>query len=147
MKKLIILFTLLNICSFASYAIAKPISVIVNAENSTESLTKKQLIDLYMGRFVAFPDNQTAQPLDTLTPEDLRALFYKRLVNMQLSRVNAYWSRVRFTGRASPPEQHQNEQTVLDFITNNPNAIGYVFSESLTQENKRGVKVIMELYE
>lgn len=147
MNKFIIVLILLHIVGFTGSAMAKPISVIVHADNSTSSLTKKQLIDLYMGRFVAFPDNQTAQPLDTLTPEDLKALFYKRLVNMPLSRVNAYWSRVRFTGRATPPDTQQSEQTVLDFVANNPNAIGYVFSESLTHENKQDVKVIMELYE
>ena len=103
MKKLIFIFILLSICSFANSVFAKSIAVIVHAENPTETLTKKQLIDLYMGRYVAFSDKQDAQPLDTFTPENLRTLFYKRLVNMPLSRVNAYWSRVRFTGRATPP--------------------------------------------
>jgi ABC-type phosphate transport system substrate-binding protein len=147
MKKLIFLFILLSICSFANGAFAKSIAVIVHAENPTETLTKKQLIDLYIGRYVAFSDKQVAQPLDTFKPENLRTLFYKRLVNMPLSRVNAYWSRVRFTGRATPPEIQQSEQAVLESVANNPSAIGYVFSESLTLQNKQGIKIIMELYE
>lgn len=147
MKKLIFLFTLISVCCFSNIAAAKSIAVIVHAENPTDTLSKKQLIDLYMGRYVAFTDNQTARPFDTVMPENLRTLFYKRLVNMSLSRVNAYWSRVRFTGRATPPEIQQNEQAVLESVANNPSAIGYVFSESLTQQNKQGIKVIMELYE
>ena len=128
-------------------AAAKPISIVVHADNATDSLSKKQLIDLYMGRYVAFPDNQSAQPLDTLTPEGLKSTFYKRLVNMPLSRVNAYWSRVRFTGRATPPETYADEQMVLNFIAENPNAIGYVFSDALNKQQKQKVKVILELYE
>ncbi len=146
MKKLIIFLTLSLTC-YINAAIAKPISIVVHADNATDSLSKKQLIDLYMGRYVAFPDNQSAQPLDTITPEGLKSTFYKRLVNMPLSRVNAYWSRVRFTGRATPPETYSDEQMVLRFIAENPNAIGYVFSDALTQQQKQKVKVILELYE
>jgi len=126
---------------------AQPIAIIINANNKTEALTKKQLIDLYMGRYVAFPGNQSAQPLDTSTPEGLKKLFYKRLVNMPLSKVNAYWSRVRFTGRAIPPSKQNSEQVVLNYVAQNPDAIGYVFSQYLNQQNDQNVKVIMELYE
>lgn len=147
MNKLIIFLTLILAYCIMNTVAAKPISIVVHADNATDSLSKKQLIDLYMGRYVAFPDNQSAQPLDTLTPEGLKSTFYKRLVNMPLSRVNAYWSRVRFTGRATPPETYADEQMVLNFIAENPNAIGYVFSDALTTQQKQKVKVILELYE
>ncbi|WP_130254757.1 hypothetical protein [Pseudoalteromonas phenolica] len=147
MNKLILTFIIMLFSGAALAEKTKSISVIVHADNTTDTLTKKQLIDLYMGRYVAFPDNQSAQPVDTLTPEGLKNQFYKRLVNMPLSRVNAYWSRVKFTGRATPPSTQDSEQVLLNFIANNPNAIGYVFSDSLSLKDKQDVKVIMELYE
>ncbi|TMO55767.1 hypothetical protein [Pseudoalteromonas phenolica] len=147
MKKLTLISILFIALYFANTAMAKQISVIVNANNATNTLTKKQLIDLYMGRYVAFPNNQSAQPLDTLATNELKSIFYKRLVNMPLSRVNAYWSRVRFTGRAKPPLELRDQQVIIAFVENNPNAIGYVYSDALTKPIAQKVKVVMELYE
>ena len=74
MNKLILTFIIMLFSGAALAEKTKSISVIVHADNTTDTLTKKQLVDLYMGRYVAFPDNQSAQPVDTLTPEGLKSL-------------------------------------------------------------------------
>lgn len=142
-----VIFSLIFTLSLLISAKAEPIAVIVNVNNPNHALSKKQLIDLYMGRYVAFPNQQQAQPLDTSTPNDLKRSFYLRLVKMPLSRVNSYWSRVSFTGRASPPFNKDTEQTVIQYVGENENAIGYVNFDTLANLDSKNVKVVLELNE
>lgn len=56
------------------------IVVIVNKANEVSSLNKRQLIDLYMGRDLYFPDGSIAFRLDHLPKADIRQQFYRKLL-------------------------------------------------------------------
>ncbi|WP_144395340.1 hypothetical protein [Pleionea sediminis] len=105
---------------------ADTLVVIVNTENSTNSMTKNQLIDVFMGKYVAFDNGSRAQPLDNIDPSEVKTQFYQKLVGLSLARVNAYWSRIKFTGRARPPLELDSNETVINYVTENTNAIGYI---------------------
>jgi hypothetical protein len=57
-------------------------------------------------------------------------------VGMPLARVNAYWSKVKFSGRARPPTQQKDEKAILDFVMETENAIAYVYENSVTSDLK-----------
>lgn len=100
--------------------------VVVNTENTASSLTQRQLIDLYMGRNLYFPDGQLALRLDQAPDSAVRHQFYQRLVGKTVAQVNAYWARLLFTGRASPPQVIQHSKDILKTVRNNHHAIGYM---------------------
>jgi ABC-type phosphate transport system substrate-binding protein len=107
---------------------AQEIVVIVNASNLTTELTHRQLVNLYMGRTQHYPDGMLALPVDQAPDSEARRIFYQTLVGKSVAEVNAYWAKLLFTGRASPPRSLEDAQTVLQVVRENRNAIGYIES-------------------
>ena len=112
------------------------IVVVVNKDSKISQLTQKQVIDIYMGRRQSFPDGSPAFPLDQAGQSEIRESFYKALVNKTPAQINAYWARLLFTGRASPPRIMNDSMVLLEAIEKNPAAIGYVDSSMLNDRVK-----------
>jgi ABC-type phosphate transport system substrate-binding protein len=115
--------------------------LIVNSKNSITTIERKQVVDIYMGRATAFPNQQPAHTLDVVNANNLRATFYKSLTGKNEAQVDAYWATLVFAGRMLPPEKLADEAAVIKTVKNNPAAIGYVTRQTLPA----GVKVVMEL--
>lgn len=119
-------------------AVKAEVLIIVNADNPTTELSARQVVDMYMGRNQNFPNGEPAFPLDLLPDSPLREQFYKRLTDKSVAEVNAYWARLLFTGRATPPRVMNDSSTVIRAVRENRGAIGYI--DSLEQSD--GVKVV-----
>lgn len=122
-------------------AAAADLVLIANAELALNSLSRQEAINIYMGRLRQFPFGEAAQPLDLPAEGGDKALFYHLLINKGLSEVEAYWARVVFSGRASPPDTVGKPQDVVEQVARDRNTIGYVDRAYL---DKR-VKVILDL--
>lgn len=136
MRKLItILGCCLALLALPSAA-SQDLYVVVNKQNPLKALTKQQLTDLFMGRSPYFPSGAAVLKLDAPGSSSLRQQFYHALVNMSLPEVNAYWARLMFSGRATPPMQVASENDMLQLISQNPNAIGYIPAGAMNEEVK-----------
>jgi ABC-type phosphate transport system substrate-binding protein len=122
--------------SFTNSVASAELVLIVHKNNPTSILSRSQVIDLYMGKYIAFPDGSKAVPVDIEDDLETRTKFYDSLVGMPLARVNAYWSKVKFSGRARPPIQQKDEEAILNFIMKTENAIAYVYENSVTSDLK-----------
>ena len=142
MFRQIILIIYLLLCCTAGASIASEsksnndLVVVVHKNNPVDKLSKDQLIDLFMGKYVAFPDGKKAIPLDINDSSQLKKQFYQALVGLPLARVNAYWSRIKFTGRARPPQEMANEQALVSFMNSQDRAIGYLPRSKVTKNLK-----------
>jgi len=134
MKYLLILFVILITSRFSVWAEDRLV-VVVNINNPTNEITKKQLIDLYMGKYVAFPNGNFAIPLDLLKDSTERKSFYKNLTGRSISQINAYWSRIKFTGRASQPQKVDAEQAVSK-VNHSSSTIVYIQESQVTNKMK-----------
>ncbi len=112
------------------------IVVIVNKDNPTENFSQRDLVDLYMGRNLYFSNGSLAIRLDLAPTSDIREDFYQQLVGKSVAEVNAYWARLLFTGRASPPQVMENSNKVIEAVNKNRNAIGYIREEDLVDSVK-----------
>lgn len=119
-----------------SMCYASEVLVIVNSENEISSLDKKQIVDLYMGRYQNFPNGEAAFPLDQQPVSEIRAIFYRKLVNKSVAQMNAYWAKLLFTGRASPPRVMPDSAAVKKAVQENKGAIGYINSADLDNSVK-----------
>lgn len=117
--------------------------VVVNKANPVGELSRSELIDLFMGKYVAFPNDVKAIPVELDGDHKIKVEFYQNLVGMPLSRVNAYWSRLRFTGRKRAAVFKTNENDLIAFIIANEQAIGYV-PQSLVTEDLKVVYILNE---
>ncbi|MFT5758132.1 MAG: ABC-type phosphate transport system substrate-binding protein [Alteromonadaceae bacterium] len=121
----------------------EPIVVVVNKANPIDKLSRSELIDLFMGKYVSFPNDVKAIPVELNGDNKIKVDFYQNLVGMPLSRVNAYWSRLRFTGRKRTAVFKPNESDLIAFIIANKQAIGYV-SRSLITDDLKVVYILNE---
>lgn len=122
-KKLI--GTLLTLCllsptTHASFA--QEIAIIGNIDNNTQ-VTQDEIVNIFMGRFRQFSDGKLAKPIDN---ESLKQEFYLALVNKSSAEINAYWARLIFSGRTSPPEKAEDSNKVIDAVVKQSQAIAYV---------------------
>ena len=131
---------LIYLFSFAAFA-SEEIAVIINKNNPVDEITTKQLVDLYMGKLIAFPDGKQARPFDLEVNSPLREHFYEALTKRPIGSINAYWARVKFGGRARPPEHLDNSTLMLSRVQEIDNAIGYVKLSEVTTD----VKVVYTL--
>ena len=132
-------FTIL-IAFYASYTMAD-IYVIVNKENTIQQLDKNDVIELYMGRTRFFKTGFRALAVDVALGDSVRSDFYRDLIHKSVAEVQAYWARLLFTGRATPPFQIEKDIDVINFVSENISAIGYV-SESVLNDSVKVVYVI-----
>lgn len=110
--------------------------VVVNKQNGIDSLSKREVIDIYMGRYLTFPDGEIAQPLDLPAQSTLKNDFYMKLVNKNEQKINAYWARLLFSGRAKPPIAVTSVEDALSKLQTSEYSIGYIPQDQLTDAVK-----------
>jgi ABC-type phosphate transport system substrate-binding protein len=106
------------------------VAVIVHRDCPVRSLSAREVSDLYLGRSRHFvtPDHNVlpATVYEQQADSPLREAFFRLLNGMPISHVNAYWARLRFSGQVLPPVALPDSHAVVDAVSRNPGAIGYV---------------------
>ncbi|EAW26778.1 hypothetical protein ATW7_09556 [Alteromonadales bacterium TW-7] len=130
MKKLI-LASALSLCSINAFA---EVAVIVNAGNAN-ALDADTIKKIYLGKAKSFGDGTKVNPVnqDGTSAADE---FNDKVVGKSGSQLNAYWSKLVFTGKGTPPEKLGSDQAVIDFVAANADAIGYVDSAKVSDNVK-----------
>lgn len=116
--------------------------VVVHPESPIRQLTKQQLSDLYLGRQRMVPDGERMTVIDLPRDHATRGSFFSALNGMNLSRVNAYWARLEFSGEVSPPLSVPDQQTVINLVRQNRLAIGYIDAASASTQ----VRALLQLH-
>lgn len=117
--------------------------VIVSADSGVQSLSREQVINIFMGRYRKLPNEAIAAPLDIDGDSPERRYFYSRLLDKTLAEINAYWARLVFSGKTSAPEDVASQREVLARVARDPNAVGYVDKKNLNPQ----VKAVYELHD
>ena len=117
------------------------IVVVVHKDNPVESLTRNDVVNLYMGRRRSFAKGYPAIPLDHASDSNVRREYYRRLVGKSVAQMNAYWARLLFTGRTTPPHVFADSSSILNAVKSNPGALAYLPSGDVGE----GVKVVFRL--
>lgn len=104
---------------------------IMSAKSPVTSLSRQQLTYIFLGRYRQLDNGETAQPIDQPLESELRAAFYRKLVDKHLSEINAYWARLVFSGKTTPPYPASGTGQMLSLVAGTPGAVGYVESNAL----------------
>jgi len=118
---------------------AEPV-VVVNATSSVNQLSQDEVINIFLGRYRRLPSGETAVPIDQPENSALRAEFYRKLVNKDLNEINAYWARLIFSGRTSPPTQASSGTEVITLLSASVSSIAYL---ERSQVDKR-FRIVLE---
>lgn len=143
MKKLFpiraVLFSTL-LLTFATNAFADLV-MIVNKENST-TLTKKNIVNIFLDKTNEFPNGATAVPIAQPENSLANVVFNKSFLKMDQNRLKRYWAKRAFSGRANPPKILADDQEVIDFVSRNASAIGYVDDSSVADNTDVRIVVL-----
>ena len=119
--------SLLSAFLFASSVAAiENVVIVVHPDNPINQLSKSDVINLYMGRNNTFVNGNKAITFDLSDDSNLKKVFYKALIGRSIAQVNAYWSRVKFSGRATPPIKLTSHAEILTNVSSSLSAIGYL---------------------
>ena len=116
------------------------IAVVVNPAVG-DSFDKSQVERLFLGKTSKLPGGGAAQVVDQVDGTAARVGFYQGVSGKSESQVKAYWSKLIFTGKGTPPQQVADDAAVKAFVGSTANGIGYVDSGSVDGS----VKVVFEL--
>lgn len=118
-----------------SVAFAKDYVVIVHPEN-TSKLDNSVVERIFLGKQKTFPDGSEAIPLDAAKGSELYSSFLSSFISKSESQLNSYWSMLIFSGKGAPPRTVDDEEEVVNLVSKNPNLIGYISKNSVTDKVK-----------
>jgi ABC-type phosphate transport system substrate-binding protein len=113
--------------------------IVVNESNSSETITKQQLENIFMKQMSTWSNGQPVIPVDQTAASSTRQGFSKVIFGRDTSAIKSYWQRQIFSGRGVPPPEKASDDEVLAFVGVNSGAIGYVSSDARVGS---GVKVL-----
>jgi ABC-type phosphate transport system substrate-binding protein len=115
----------LALCTGAAGAFAQ-VAVVVNPKSPLSAMTADQVSAIFLGKVNTLPSGATALPADLPDSQPAHDLFYAKVTGKSNAQVKAAWSRLVFSGKATPPREFATSADVRKFVAANPDAIGYV---------------------
>ena len=115
--------------------------VVVNAKLAESSATVEEIANIFLGKSNKLAGGSKVVPIDQEEGEAPRDEFYSKAVKKDASQLNAYWSRLIFTGKGQPPKKVLDDDEVLEMVGSTPDAIGYMSKDAVDET----VKVILEV--
>lgn len=128
-------FILCALTLSANIAAAADIVIVVNPKNPATAMTTAQASQFFLGKSAMFT------PVDQGESAPIRAEFYKKLADKDLSEVKAIWSKLVFTGKGTAPKELHSNADVKKAIAADPAGIGYIDKSAVDAS----VKVITNL--
>lgn len=119
-------------------AVSADVVAVVSSKSPITTLSKNQVMDIFLGKRTSFPDGSSAVPIDQIEGSAVRDEFYSRIAGMSPAQVKSFWSRIIFTGRGQPPKTVASSLEAKKLLVANPTTISYI-DQSLVDSSVRVV--------
>ena len=118
--------------------------VIVNEANSVGSIGREELSKIFLRKQLAWRSfNEATLPVDQRESSPVREAFTLWVHKRSVQAVSFFWQQQVFSGRGAPPPERSSDASVIEYVTENPGAVGYVSAGA----KLTGVKVIQVVQE
>ena len=118
----------------ASLVGAQDVVVVANPEVEISELDQAELARIFLGKRTIWDSGTRIMPCMPNEKSELTASFLKNNIRKTVRQFRAYWKKRLFSGQGTAPKTFSNERQVLDYVANNPGAIGFVRTGS--QDNR-----------
>lgn len=115
---------------------ADEVVLVVNPSNPLSDMSLKVAKKIYLGKSKFFPGGGKVIPADQSDKSDVRTMFYEVIIGRSKSQLKSYWSKRIFTGKGTPPIVKKDDDAMLEWVAEQPQALGYVFRSSVTPNVK-----------
>lgn len=127
----------ISVLALATSIASAEVVVVANANSDIGQTDDESVRKLFLGKS-SYIGGVEAVPVDQSEGNDARDEFYAKVVQKTDAQLNAYWSRLIFTAKGSPPKQYFDDAEVVEVILEDEEAVGYIDTASITE----GLKVI-----
>ena len=100
--------------------------VVVNAENPITRLTTEELTELFLDRSSRWPHGPAVSAVDQQAKSAIREVFTRRVMGRTVDSVVTHWKERMMREREPPPPVKGSDSDVIEYVTKNKNAVGYV---------------------
>lgn len=104
--------------------------VIVNASNPTNGMARKQLGKIFLKKAEEWPNGFAITVVDQRPDTEVREAFSQAVLQKDPTAIEAYWSRLIFSGMGVPPIKLASDTEVMSFVGQNVGSIGYVSGDA-----------------
>lgn len=137
MKNLLSILAILLVAA-ATEATAQSFKVIVNEANATETISEKELSEIFLKTKVKWDDGSSIEPVDLNARSEVREAFSEQIHGRGVGAIRNHWQQAAFSGKGSAPIEKKSDGEVIDYVKANEGAIGYISSDA----DASGVKVL-----
>lgn len=107
------------------------IVVVVADDNPLKSLSRPELVNIYLGKMNTLPNGEIVEPIDQQENSPIRHEFYRDLIKRTSTQMKMHWSKLIFSGRGQPPRTVSGDKAMAEFVAEHPNAIGYLSTDQV----------------
>ena len=100
--------------------------VVIANPTGPDALSKAQVAKLYLGKSKKLPNGAKAEVIEQAEISAIRAEFHASVTGKSDSQLQAYWSRLIFTGKGKPPKTIGSSSLIKSQVASRPSAIAYI---------------------
>jgi ABC-type phosphate transport system substrate-binding protein len=101
------------------------VAVIVHPSNAA-TVDQAEITRLFTGRGTTFNNGSKATPLNMAESAASRGEFDSKVLSKSSSQMKAYWSKLVFTGKGTPPKELNSDAEMKAAVAADATAIGYI---------------------
>ena len=136
---LILSLVLLSFGPWIPAAEAQPaFRIITHRSNPVATLTKTQVSKILLKKVSKWEHGEGVKAVDQGGAGTVREIFTKEIHGRSVTSIKRYWQRVVFSGDGTPPPELGSDSEVVEYVSQNAGAIGYVSADASLD----GVRVI-----
>ncbi len=124
--------------SFPGPSLASDLVMIGNRSVPVSEISKEDIQNIYLGKKKNW-DNGMKIMVATLGDGAVTDKFLKDYVKKNSNTFDTYWKKQIFTGGGKPPVKFDKEKDLVEYVSSNKGALGYVSSQSVSEN----VKIIL----
>jgi len=102
--------------------------VVINPASVVTSVSRDELSKIFLRKTLAWRSGnaEAALPVDQRESSPVREVFTTWVHRRSLQAVLFYWQQQVFSGRGAPPPERSSDTSVMEYVAENPGAVGYV---------------------
>lgn len=141
MKNLFLPFVMMLIVITHTEFAQAELFFICNKNVPTISVTKKEIKKIFLGHTMAWT-NKTGIVLVNQTKKDIVKEFTKDYLKMSPARYKSHFRKKMFTGGGQRPIALENDQKVIEYVSNTDGAVGYISTKIPIDKNNVKMLVV-----
>ena len=125
---------LLTLLCFSQCVLAD-LYLIAHKSFTVDSVDASIVKDIYSGDTQYINDIRII-PLDQDINSENYSRFYGTVVDRPMAQIISHWSKLIFTGKGQAPISLSGDMSIINFVKNSPNAIGYIEPKFISNDVK-----------